>query len=157
MPSGIYVKTKEHRKHLSESIKKLWEDEKYAKRMSDAHIGQIPWIKGKKHPSQSKKMKGDTEKKARNWKGDNAGMVAIHIWIRQWYVCANHCELCGKRGNGKGHDFEWVNLRNHKYKRDINDFIQLCRKCHKNLDMENIDIETIRKLRKGIFYEKLLK
>jgi hypothetical protein len=42
---------------LSESTKKLWEDESYNKHMSESHKGQIPWNKGLNMWSEENKEK----------------------------------------------------------------------------------------------------
>lgn len=105
-----------------------------------------------------------------------------HRWIRRYYGKADHCEWCGRRGNGR--KFYWANLKNHKYSKNIKDYIQLCASCHMNLDrgskgyseefkkecirlrdfwhknidtgiIEVIDIKEVRKLRKEIVYAKI--
>ena len=58
------------------------------------------------------------------WKGTKAGLDAIHIWVLRRKPKPKLCENCGKS--------EPKDLANisQKYKRNINDFEWLCRKCH---------------------------
>lgn len=70
-----------------------------------------------------------------NWKGDDVGYDAIHEWVKRNLGKANHCELCGLKEipKGKQRFFDWANISD-EYKRDINDWVQLCRKCHWKFD-----------------------
>jgi len=63
-----------------------------------------------------------------NWKGDKAKYQAIHIWVRRNKPKPKLCVLCGKR---KARDL--ANISG-DYRRDINDYQYLCRKCHIRFD-----------------------
>jgi len=58
------------------------------------------------------------------WKGDNAGYNAIHEWVRKNKPKPKLCPSCKKI-----HPKDLANISG-KYKRNINDFEWLCRKCH---------------------------
>ena len=58
------------------------------------------------------------------WKGDDVGYSQLHNWIRKYKPKTKLCEECKKRK-----PFDIANISG-KYKRDINDFEWLCRKCH---------------------------
>ena len=62
------------------------------------------------------------------WKGDKAGIQAIHIWIRSRLGKPELCNRCHKSG--------WIDLANisQKYKRELTDWEFLCRKCHMESD-----------------------
>ncbi len=62
------------------------------------------------------------------WKGKKAGIMAIHRWVSLRKIKPEFCEICKK--------VPPVDLANisQKYKRDINDFEYLCRKCHMTKD-----------------------
>lgn len=78
-------------------------------------------------------------RKAQNspfWKGDNAGYWAIHTWVRKTLGRATKCSSCGETNKR----IEWANISG-KYKRDINDWKQLCCKCHAKFD----DLSEIQK------------
>jgi len=68
------------------------------------------------------------------WKGNKAGYHSLHEWIRNHKPKPEFCEKCGKRK-----PFDLANISG-KYKRDINDFEWLCRKCHMAKDgrMQNL-------------------
>ena len=59
-----------------------------------------------------------------NWKGNEVGLINLHGWIRRRKPKPKFCEECKKRK-----PYDLVNISG-KYKRDINDFEWLCRKCH---------------------------
>ena len=59
-----------------------------------------------------------------NWKGDSVGYNALHEWIRNHKPQPSFCENCKST---KAHDL--ANISG-EYKRDINDFKWLCRRCH---------------------------
>jgi hypothetical protein len=67
------------------------------------------------------------------WKGDNVGYMGLHTWIRRRFGLAKdkQCVFCGSRKN-----LHWANV-SRKYKRDINDWITLCCKCHGEYDKNN--------------------
>lgn len=75
--------------------------------------------------------KGKTLDKANSWKGDNCGYVAKHLSIKTYRGNPEKCEHCGKVGekmNGRW-NIHWANVSG-EYKRDFEDYIGLCRKCH---------------------------
>ena len=59
-----------------------------------------------------------------NWKGEKAGYQAIHQWVRRHKQKTGKCVLCNKYK-----ETIWANV-DHKYKRDLDDYIELCRTCH---------------------------
>ena len=63
-----------------------------------------------------------------NWKGDKAGYTPIHIWVKARKPKPQICERCSKKG--------FLDLANisQEYKRDVEDFIWLCRSCHMKED-----------------------
>ena len=65
------------------------------------------------------------------WKGNKAKYRAIHAWIRSNYGKADKCE--GKTCKGICKNYQWANLSG-KYRRDIKDYIMLCRSCHIQFD-----------------------
>ena len=77
---------------------------------------------------QNKKMIGD---KARNWKGDKAGYRALHNWIAGKLGKADHCSFDSTHESKR---FTWANISG-SYLRDINDWTQLCLKCHYAYDL----------------------
>lgn len=97
--------------------------------------GQEPWCKGMKgihlNPEHEWK-KGDTvDNKNFNWKGDDVGYFGIHTWIARKLGNPSECSKCGKVSSG--HGMHWAN-KDHKYRRNIEDWIRLCAKCHREYD-----------------------
>ena len=68
-----------------------------------------------------------------NWKGDNAKYGTIHDWVRTRKGKAREhiCEICNER-----QAMDWSN-KDHKYKRDLEDWQAVCRKCHYKYDKIN--------------------
>jgi len=123
------------------------------------HIGQLPWCTGKKLTEEHKQnisrvrigrhfspateiKKGQrigikTEfKKGQipwNWKGDEVGYAALHSWIKRKLGKPNKCQ--NPKCKHKTEIFDWAN-KSGKYKRDLNDWIRLCRSCHRSYDNE---------------------
>lgn len=67
-----------------------------------------------------------------NWKGLNAGYCAFHIWIKKHkpYPEDSKCQIC----NEVKDSLELMNLKDHNYTRDPEDYKYACAKCHRNYD-----------------------
>lgn len=83
-------------------------------------IGLIPWNKGIK-----------TGLIPANYKGELAGYGSKHSWIYRHKGKASRCIFCGV----KNKRYTWANISG-KYKRDFNDYMELCYSCHKFYDQE---------------------
>lgn len=53
----------------------------------------------------------------------------LHNWVNRVKKKSGECEFCGK----KNCRLEWAN-KSRAYKKDINDWIELCVMCHRNYD-----------------------
>ena len=62
------------------------------------------------------------------WKGDNVGYSGLHLWIQSKLGKPNICTYC-KKVKLSNRQIDWAN-KSHNYKRDLDDWIRLCRKCH---------------------------
>lgn len=59
------------------------------------------------------------------WMGDNyTSLPTVHVWIRRRKPKPEFCECCKVK-----RPYDLANIRG-TYKRDINDYEWLCRKCH---------------------------
>ncbi len=76
-----------------------------------------------------------------NWKGDNAGRIAQHAWIRRRKPKPALCVRCEERK-----PFDLANISG-DYKRDVDDYEWLCRRCHMK------DDKRIERRRKNGQYE----
>lgn len=65
-----------------------------------------------------------------NWKGEKASYHAMHAWVARHRGKPQKCEHCGTTEKKMYH---WAN-KSHEYKRDLNDWIRLCRPCHSRYD-----------------------
>jgi hypothetical protein len=96
--------------------------------------GQIPWNKGAKIQSNTGrthfKQGQNIGDKNHKWKGDSVGYLGIHSWVYRMKGNPKICEYCGKPAK------HWANI-DHKYRRNLNDFIAMCVSCHKKYDLKN--------------------
>lgn len=101
--------------------------------------GFKPSIKTKLKMSKSK-----IEEKNPIWKGNDVQYIALHSWIRRRKNKPKLCEFCNKRK-----PYDLANISG-LYKRDINDFEWLCRKCHmiKDERLKNLKLYNIKKSKK---------
>lgn len=102
--------------------------EKSIKKMIESKTGLSIWG-GKR--SDMDWVKGE---KSYWWQGDRVNYRELHRWVQRWLGKADHCEQCGKTGGDKR--YHWANI-DHKYRRVLEDYIQLCPKCHYNYDVEH--------------------
>lgn len=121
---------KKRDKKTINKIKQSWTDLR-KNALSELYTGKdnpmynkTPWNKDKKCPSISNEKNGC-------WKGDSATYTAKHIWIKRKlgkaFMCINH--LC----DNISQNYQWANVSK-KYKRDEDDWIMLCVRCHAKFD-----------------------
>ena len=67
-----------------------------------------------------------------NWKGMEAKYCTKHSFVSRKKGKPLLCSLCGKTG-GNRRRYNWANI-DHEYSRNLNDYIRLCVKCHKQYD-----------------------
>lgn len=134
---------KDFQTYPSQDYVKRCSRECYAK----SKLGGIPWNKGKKGTYKTgygywtgkKLTKEHSEKISKthierkvNHKGELSGYHAIHKWVQKEKGRPSKCEHCGIV-DGK---FEWANI-DHKYKKNLDDYIRLCKPCHGKYDTDN--------------------
>lgn len=100
--------------------------------------GLIPWNKGKKTgivpKTAFKKNDPRLMGKAHHlWKGDRVGNVGLHLWVRRRLGKPKLCKHCILEGKINTHNIQWCN-KSHKYKRDLRDWLELCRPHHMKYD-----------------------
>ena len=111
MPAGKYVRTEHHRQLL---------------RMSNL---------GKKHSEETKQKISEGAHKGKDhcwWKGDNVGYDALHRWIRKRLPKPELCQMCNKVPPK-----DMANISG-EYKRDLTDWLYLCRRCHWLFDNKHL-------------------
>lgn len=84
------------------------------------------------------------------WKGDNAGLDAIHVWIRTRKPKPKLCVDCRKKP-----PIDLANI-SQRYKRELSDWEWLCRKCHMSKDgrLEKFKQKRILKPRNCLYCKK---
>lgn len=87
--------------------------------------GRDPWNKG---------LKVDYNRGSKHpfWKGNKVGYRSLHVWVVRHLGLPDTCEHCGK-SELKSKQIHWAS-KSKKYKRDLNDWIRLCAKCHWKYD-----------------------
>lgn len=86
------------------------------------------------------------------WKGDKAGYEGKHVYIHYKYGKASKCEnpkcvyprmrLSNRKIMEAPKRYEWANISG-KYRRDMNDWMQLCPSCHRFFDNGSLKIKRI--------------
>lgn len=133
-PSGLkYSLKKKNSTWFKKGVSSWNKGKKYKNpRMSAIH-------KGKHHsPSTEFKKGNNIGKKNNNWKGDRVGYFALHSWVYRKLGKPEVCEFCGSTGK-----MQWAN-KSWEYKRDMNDWLSLCSRCHRNYDKQNWGTATER-------------
>lgn len=76
-------------------------------------------------PTEKSKNTGETNGM---WKGDKVGITGLHKWVEHQLGRPDECSSCQRKSK--------VDLANisQQYKRDLNDWEWLCRKCHMQKD-----------------------
>lgn len=66
------------------------------------------------------------ENESPNWRGNEVGRAALHNWVERNLGKPRQCAKCKRTDCNK---FEWANI-SRKYKRNLKDWIRLCKRCH---------------------------
>lgn len=89
----------------------------------------------------SLKMVGRSKNDAKNWKGNQADYYTIHKWVHLKKGKPKKCLICGLVGkyvsfkNGEKWNLDWAS-KDHSYSRNLDDYIPLCKKCHRKYDID---------------------
>lgn len=148
MPTGIFIRTEEHKRNISQALKgrpRPWQEKEKIKitcpcgtkllltpgRIREGHGKYCSRNCTYKYRDNSKFLSLIIKKgqKNQNWRGDAVGYKAFHLRVNQLRGKAYFCE------ENKTHQstrFEWANL-NGNYE-DIYDYKSLCKKCHNEFD-----------------------
>lgn len=89
-----------------------------------------------KHSSWNKGLKGYLAgAKHYLWTGENGSYNIKHKWMTYHYGKPSFCEGCGTE---EAKYYEWANISG-EYKRDREDWLRLCKKCHHKYDKAILD------------------
>lgn len=64
------------------------------------------------------------------WKGDQVGLGGLHNWVER---CLGKPRKCQKCRTTRAKLYDWANVSG-RYKRELTDWIRLCRACHIEFD-----------------------
>jgi len=125
--------TEEHKKKISEGKKGFRHSEEHKRKISESLKGKNTWSRHHRHTEEAKKRiaNGQTGINSYLWKGDDVGYFALHSWVVRHKGKPQICEHCGATSKEKW--LHWANI-DHKYKRNLNDYISLCASCHSKYD-----------------------
>jgi len=165
MPSGIYIRTKE----ILNKLRKIHGGNKYhlgyhhseesKRKMGLANIGKSHSMskEGKKRLSllhRGKPLSQEHRKKLSEahigkqcnennplWKGEKATRAPKHVWVYRHKGKPQTCVNCG--ATCKERKLNWANV-NHKYHRNLDDYISLCIFCHRQYDINNNGYKNIK-------------
>lgn len=105
---------------------RLWAKQRFCSRECTANY----W-KGKNRPGCFQKgMTQPREEKSSNWKGDAVKYSALHYWVRRVLGTPVFCAMCGRTDRKR---YEWANI-SQDYKRDVSDWMRVCKSCHTAYD-----------------------
>jgi hypothetical protein len=69
-------------------------------------------------------------------RGDDISYGHLHEWVNKVKKKTGKCTFCGVKPPSKfRYGTHWANI-DHTYKRDLDDFIELCPACHRAYDVE---------------------
>lgn len=133
-PKVFLAKTSPSRKTRGKFCSRLcktnWFRGKRLSSKSEFKKGLVPWNKGLKgFGKNNNQVKG---KDSGKWKGNSVSYYALHGWVKYWRGRPKKCEHCGKIVTIPNL-IHWAN-KSGEYKRDLNDWLRLCYKCHKKYD-----------------------
>lgn len=124
MPSGKYFRTKEHREKARQRTLEQFSKgmpKETRRKIGNAHRGRKQsedWIR--------KRILRD--EKHGNWKGDDVGLYALHVWVKRRKPKPQLCECCYEVP-----PYDLANISG-DYRRDVDDFEWICRHCHMKKD-----------------------
>lgn len=99
---------------------------------------QTEFKKGRKSERKGKKFPELQNENNANWKGNKVSYSGLHNWVKRHLSHITKCQFCGTKKN-----LHWAN-KNHTYLRNLNDWLRLCAKCHRNYDIKNGLLKIIR-------------
>ena len=106
------------------------DDQRIKKSVEAAHVA----CRGK--PSWNNGLKGYMAKEKNGmWKGEKVSYSGIHKWIHKNFIRQDNCEGCGT----KIKKLTWANISK-EYKREREDWLQLCYKCHWHYDRAQLTV-----------------
>lgn len=125
------VWTEEHKNNVRKMLIKRNKDPKHISKVSKGLMGHGF---SKETLQKMRDNHADTNGENNpNWRGDKVGVIGVHIWLRKFFNKRRICEHCGLNKEGLcGTD--WALIKGMNYERKRENFMELCRKCHRTYD-----------------------
>ena len=99
--------------------------------MSEETKQKIREKRGNEDYFKKHKFKGENHA---HWKGEDASYISLHHWLYRELGQPDVCEFCKKSGLS-GRHIHWAN-KSGEYKRNLEDWLRLCAKCHYHYDRD---------------------
>lgn len=80
-----------------------------------------------------KSLRGKRGIETPRWKGDRASIQSKHDYLKKHFGTASYC--VNPNCEGKSKFFDWCLITGRKYSHNPNDYLWLCRKCHRKYDL----------------------
>lgn len=125
-------------KHWSEEAKQRQATRLYG---VQTNTGRTHFQKGHETWNTGKHLVSLVNEDNPNWKGDKVGKVALHSWVKRRLGRPMQCWNC-KMTSDNPQMIQWAN-KSQEYKRDLNDWLRLCAKCHKMYDTGRLSLTEI--------------
>lgn len=119
-------------------------------KLRQGKIGEKNPMFGRPSPMRGRKQAPDhtaknTGEQSSRWKGDDVGYGGAHGWVQKHFPKTGTCEKCGRTPKRIAYVHygkettrsatEYANISG-KYLRDRKDYMELCIRCHRQLDVE---------------------
>ena len=142
MPTGVYTRTEEAKRRLSEGQKRFLaspQGEAYRMKMSEIMAGRSrAWLVGRRLSEETRRKMSEKRRMRLHpcWTGMvPKGYRVLHYRIRMLYGEPDHCENSTCPGGSKR--FQWSSKRHNYNSVARKDWQQLCPRCHKRYDKEH--------------------
>ena len=109
---------------------------KIANKIAGSRPGSRPkglTFKGRKHTNEvlmEMKERAKRGEQHPGWKGNGASYNVKHKWVKNNFGKPNECSMCHSKSAKR---YEWAN-KSGNYKREKDDWLRLCTKCHHKYD-----------------------
>src|SRR5690606_31047408 len=79
----------------------------------------------------------------------------VHDWLHRHHGKPSHCQ--NPQCDGNGSRYEYALKHGYEHKRDVNHYMQLCSKCHRNYDMTTEKAKVAARRVAGKYNHNLIK
>lgn len=131
MPRGVWERTDAHKRSNSEAQKGKTLTAEHKQKIGAARVGQV--LKPQSTEHKRKLAETQTGEASYAWQGDEIGYNGLHKWVARHKERTSVCTHCGTHGRT-----HFANVSG-DYLRDVDDFIELCVRCHTEFDGKAVE------------------